>query len=70
MAWRTRASAMAAPLTELAIPSRRARLPTALIAGAAIVLVLLTAAVLAHVIAPYPFDQMHIRDRFSPPTLR
>ena len=27
------------------------------------------AAALAQVIAPYPFDQMHIPDRFSPPSL-
>jgi peptide/nickel transport system permease protein len=45
-------------------------LPPALLIGAAIVLVLLVAAALAQVIAPYPFDQMHIRDRFSPPSLR
>ena len=31
---------------------------------------LLVAAVLAQIIAPYPFDQMHIRDRFAPPSLR
>jgi peptide/nickel transport system permease protein len=33
------------------------------------VAVLLIVAALAQVIAPYPFDQMHIRDRFSPPNL-
>jgi peptide/nickel transport system permease protein len=48
----------------------RRSLPPALLIGAAIVLVLLVAAALAQVIAPYPFDQMHIRDRFSPPSLR
>jgi peptide/nickel transport system permease protein len=50
--------------------ARRRSLPPALLIGAAIVLVLLVAAALAQVIAPYPFDQMHIRDRFSPPSLR
>jgi peptide/nickel transport system permease protein len=48
---------------------RRARLPGALKVGATIVLLLLITAALAQVIAPYPFDQMHIRDRFSPPSL-
>ncbi len=50
--------------------TRRRLLPPALLIGAAILLVLLVAAALAQVIAPYPFDQMHIRDRFSPPSLR
>jgi peptide/nickel transport system permease protein len=49
--------------------SRRPRLPGALMAGATIVIILLVAAALAQFIAPYPFDQMHIRDRFSPPSL-
>jgi peptide/nickel transport system permease protein len=51
------------------VTPRRARLPGALKVGATIVLVLLLTAALAQVIAPYPFDQMHIRDRFSPPSL-
>jgi peptide/nickel transport system permease protein len=49
--------------------SRRPRLPGALMVGATIVIILLAAAALAQFIAPYPFDQMHIRDRFSPPSL-
>ena len=53
----------------VALPRRRAPLPRALIVGAVIVIVLLTVATLAQVIAPYPFDQMHVRDRFSPPNL-
>jgi len=54
----------------VALPGvRRAPVPRALIVGAAIVLVLLVASALAQVIAPYPFDQMHIRDRFAPPSL-
>ncbi len=48
---------------------RRRRLPPVLLTGTAIVLVLLVTAALAQVLAPYPFDQMHIRDRFSPPSL-
>ena len=51
------------------VTPRRARLPGALKVGATIVLLLLITAALAQVIAPYPFDQMHIRDRFSPPSL-
>ena len=54
-------------LAEVAL--RRGRLPGALKVGATIVLVLLITAALAQFIAPYPFDQMHIRDRFSPPSL-
>jgi len=50
--------------------SRRARLPISLKVGAAIVLALLIASALAQVIAPYPFDEMHIADRFSPPSLQ
>ncbi len=51
------------------VARRRGRLPGALKVGATIVLVLLITAALAQFIAPYPFDQMHIRDRFSPPSL-
>jgi peptide/nickel transport system permease protein len=58
---------MAAALIDAAALPRRAHLPRALIIGAVIVLVLLAAAALAQLIAPYPFDQMHIRDRFSAP---
>src|SRR5271170_4500083 len=67
---------MAARLTEptvLTLPAtairRWRRLPPALLVGAAMVFVLLVVAALAQQIAPYPFDQMHIRDRFSPPSL-
>ena len=47
----------------------RRRLPAALVAGGAIVLTLLVVAGLAQWIAPYPYDEMHIRDRFLPPSL-
>jgi peptide/nickel transport system permease protein len=71
--WPIRASVTAAQLTDVAVlagtVSRRRRLPRPLIVGTAIALVLLVAAALAQVLAPYPFDQMHIRDRFSPPSL-
>ena len=64
---------MAARLTDVVAldvaAGPRRPLPRALIVGAGIVLVLLVAAALAKVMAPYPFDQMHIRDRFSPPSL-
>ncbi len=67
---------MAAPLTELA-PSplvaplfrRRPRLPVSLVVGGGLVLVLLIVAATAQWIAPYPYDEMHISDRFSPPSL-
>ncbi len=45
-------------------------LPATLLVGAAIVVVLLLTAAFAPLLAPYPYDQMHIADRFSPPCLR
>jgi peptide/nickel transport system permease protein len=64
---------MAAQLTELvaAAPAirRGRRLPTALVVGGALVLILIVVAASAQWIAPYPYDQMHIRDRFLPPNL-
>jgi peptide/nickel transport system permease protein len=62
---------MAAPLTELPAVSvfRRRPLPSALVVGSALLLALVVIAALAHWIAPYPYDQMHIRDRFAPPCL-
>src|SRR5271154_2667541 len=62
---------MAALLTELAAAPviRRRRLPAPLVVGGALVLALIAAAALAQWIAPYPYDQMHIRDRFQPPSL-
>ncbi|HEY3849268.1 MAG TPA: ABC transporter permease [Acetobacteraceae bacterium] len=64
------APAATAAVTPPVPAARRRSLPPALIVGAAVVAVLLIAAALAQVIAPYPFDQMHIHDRFSPPSLR
>jgi peptide/nickel transport system permease protein len=64
---------MAGRLTELTVEPvirRRRRLPIALLAGGALVIALIVIAALAQWIAPYPYDQMHIRDRFSPPSLR
>ena len=62
---------MAAPLTELAAaPVIRPRsLPESLVVGGTLVLSLLVVAALAQWIAPYPYDQMHIRDRFLAPSL-
>ena len=62
---------MAAPLTELAAaPVIRPRsLPASLVVGGTLVLSLLVVAALAQWIAPYPYDQMHIRDRFLAPSL-
>src|SRR5271156_1185352 len=63
---------MAARLTELTVAPviRRRRLPVALAVGSALVLALIVVAALAQWIAPYPYDQMHIRDRFAPPSLQ
>jgi peptide/nickel transport system permease protein len=65
---------MAARLTDAtyvadALP-RRGRLPLTLLIGAAMVAALLLTAAFAQVLAPYPYDQMHIADRFSPPCLK
>ena len=64
---------MAVRLTELAaapvIRARRRQLPAALVVGGALVLALLAIAALAQWIAPFPYDQMHIRDRFLPPSV-
>jgi peptide/nickel transport system permease protein len=48
---------------------RRRKLPPALLAGGGIVAVLLLIAATAQWIAPFPFDQLHVRDRFAPPGL-
>ena len=64
---------MAAQLTELvaAAPAirRGRRVPAALVVGGALVLILIVVAASAQWIAPYPYDQMHVRDRFLPPSL-
>jgi hypothetical protein len=62
---------MAARLTELTVAPalRRRRFPASLVVGRTLVLTLVVVAVLAQWIAPYPYDQMHIRDRFMPPNL-
>jgi peptide/nickel transport system permease protein len=61
---------MVAPLTEIVLLTRRRRrMPTSLLVGGTIVAVLLVVAALAQLIAPFPFDQMHVRDRFLPPSL-
>jgi len=46
---------------------RRSRLPASLVVGGTLVVVLIIISALAHLIAPYPYDQMHVRDRFLPP---
>jgi peptide/nickel transport system permease protein len=61
-----------AQLTELTaapIIRRRGRLPAALLGGGALLCALIVVAALAQWIAPYAYDQMHIRDRFAPPSL-
>jgi peptide/nickel transport system permease protein len=65
---------MVAPLTDAAtvaalpdvVPEHR-RLPPTLLIGAGIVTVLLLTAAFAQEVAPYPYDEMHIADRFSSP---
>jgi len=49
---------------------RRRRWPASLYVGGFIVAGLLIIAILAQQIAPFPFDQMHFRDRFSAPSWR
>jgi peptide/nickel transport system permease protein len=60
-------------LNETAIPAaprrRRRRYPASLLVGGAIVAILLVVAALAQRIAPFPYDQMHIRARLAPPSL-
>jgi peptide/nickel transport system permease protein len=60
-----------ADLTAVSVISRRRRrrLPASLVVGGTLVLALVTVAALAQWIAPYPYDQMHIHDRFMPPNL-
>src|ERR1700719_2740650 len=63
---------MVARLAELTVtlPVRhRRRLPASLAVGGTLVVVLIVIAALAQWIAPYPFDQMHVRDRFLAPNL-
>jgi peptide/nickel transport system permease protein len=64
---------MAAQLTELVATTpvihRGRRFPTVLVVGGALVLILIVVAASAQWIAPYPYDQIHIRDRFLPPSL-
>lgn len=68
---------MATPLTDAtdvaAVPdvlAKRRPLPPTLLIGASIVTALLLTAAFAQVLAPYPYDQMHIADRFSAPCLK
>ena len=61
---------MAARLAELSVAlatRRRSRLPASLVVGGTLVVVLIIISALALWIAPYPYDQMHVRDRFLPP---
>src|ERR1700694_1170092 len=59
----------AAELTSAPVIRRRRGLPASLVVGGTIVLALVVIAALAQWIAPYPFDQMHVRDRFLAPNL-
>jgi peptide/nickel transport system permease protein len=59
----------AAELAAAPVIRRRRGLPASLVVGGTIVLALVVIAALAQWIAPYPYDQMHVRDRFSPPNL-
>lgn len=61
MAWRTPVSGMA--------PGMRRSWPASLLVGGAIVILVVALAALAPLVAPFPFDQMHIRDRLAPPSL-
>jgi peptide/nickel transport system permease protein len=50
-------------------PARRRRLPGAVILGGTILVAMILAAVMANWLAPYPFDQLHVRDRLTAPSL-
>lgn len=62
---------MAAPRPD-AVATRarahRAALPPSLWAGALIVGLVVVAAIAAPVLAPYPYDEMHVLDRLKPPS--
>jgi peptide/nickel transport system permease protein len=63
---------MVARLAELtaALPIHRGRrLPKSLVVGGTLVLALIVISALAQWIAPYPYDEMHVRDRFVAPNL-
>jgi peptide/nickel transport system permease protein len=63
---------MVARLAELtaALPIHRGRrLPKSLVVGGTLVLALIVISALAQWIAPYPYDEMHVRDRFLAPNL-
>ncbi len=49
-------------------PKARRRLPGNLVAGAVLVLGISLAALLGPWIAPFPYDEFHIRDRLKPPS--
>src|SRR6266851_4829078 len=59
----------AAELTAAPVIRRRRGLPASLVVGGTLVLTLIVIAALAQWIAPYPYDQMHVRDRFLAPNL-
>ena len=50
-------------------PGMARRYPASLVVGGTIVLLVVALAALAPLVAPFPFDQMHVRDRLSPPSL-
>jgi peptide/nickel transport system permease protein len=63
---------MAGPLVDAGCPpapSHRRRVPARLMIGAGLLAVLIIAALGANWFAPFPSDQMHVRDRLSPPSL-
>ena len=62
---------MATPSIEDGAPPSpvRWRLPGAVILGGTILVAMILAAVLASWLAPYPFDQLHVRDRLTGPSL-
>jgi peptide/nickel transport system permease protein len=62
-------AARLAELTAAPVVRRGRRLPASLLVGGALVAALIVIAALAQWIAPFPYDQMHVRDRFSAPSL-
>ena len=57
---------MAAPSTEPPLPRRRRRrLPGSLVSGASIVIFVIVLAIVGPWMSPFPYDEIHVRDRFQ-----
>jgi len=64
----TPSSEIAALGEAAAAPRRRRRLPASLVWGAVIVGAVVIVAVVGPMLSPYPYDEIHVQDRFAPPS--